>query len=145
MISPEIKRRAEELAEALAESKEYKAMKEAADSLERHEAAKIMLRDFRTKQEALQQKIMAGETPTEDEVKGVQAAYELVSVNPYVRRVIEAEATFSHVLAEIQHILAEAVGLQSAESDGSDEETEQIEEKPAESPGRSRLWVPGQP
>lgn len=158
-MSPDVREKAEALAEALANSEEYKAFKEATEELDKHEAAKIMLRDFRTKQMALQQKTMMGENPTEAEVSALQQAYQLVAFNPYVRKVIEAEAAFSATLAEIQRLLAEAVGLEIPEMD-SDESGEELQDSGAEKPSglrviggkdrkddpgsaRSRLWVPG--
>lgn len=149
-MSPEVRARAEALAEALAASPEYTALKEATEALENHEAAKIMLRDFRAKQEALQRRVLAGEPPSEAEIESLQQTYQLVAYNPYVRRVIEAEAAFTATLAEIQRLLAEAVGLEVPDLD---------DEGPAPggTPGgagggqsnegsraRSRLWVPGQ-
>ena len=149
-MNPDVIAKAESLAEALAQSQEYKAFKEAKEELERHEAAKIMLRDFQSKQFALQRKVMAGESPTEAEVQSLQDAYRLVVFNPYVRRVIEAEAALSQLLAEVQGILARAVGIELPE------EGDEGADPPA--PGtagptgsqdddggtaRSRLWVPG--
>lgn len=152
-MNPEVKARAEALAEALADSEEFAALKDARAELEKHEAAKIMMRDFQQQQAALQQKVMAGQPPTEAEVQRLQEAYRLVAFNPYVRKVIEAETAFAELLGEVQSILAEAVGM---DVDAADEAPE---EQPAEQPQRrlhvvsnpqenddspgGRLWVPG--
>lgn len=149
-MNPDVIAKAESLAEALAQSQEYKAYKEAKEELERHEAAKIMLRDFQRKQSALQRKVMAGEMPAEAEVQSLQDAYRLVVFNPYVRKVIEAEAVLSQLLAEIQAILARAVGIElpgegDEGPDGPGQGTGGSGRSQSDDGGsaRSRLWVPG--
>lgn len=156
-INPEVRAKAEALAEALADSQEYVAWKEAREELDRHEAAKIMLRDFQHKQADLQQKVLSGQTPTEEEMQRLQEAYQLVALNPYVRRVIEAEAAFSIMLQEVQRMLAEAVGIEFPEDEGaladggsegsigSSPSSGSTGERPDDQGGsaRGRLWVPG--
>ncbi len=147
-INPEVKAKAEALANALAESDEFKKFQEAREELDKHEAAKIMLRDFQQKQLALQQKVMQGHAPTEAEVASLQQAYQLVTFNPYVRKVVEAEVAFSELLASVQQILAEAVGIEGPEEEGA--EQGELGSGPAQGPkpddggpARPRLWVPG--
>lgn len=147
-MNPEVKAKAEALAEALVASEEYKALSEAQEELEKHEAAKIMLRDFRQKQLLLQQKIVAGQTPTESEVQQLQEAYHLVAFNPYVRKVLEAEAAFAAMLAEVQRILGEAIGAEAGEEGLGDQPgaaggASTIERSDDRGSARSRLWVPG--
>lgn len=159
-VNPAVKSRAEALADALAESDEYQAYQDARAELDQHEAAKIMLRDFQSKQASLQQKVMAGQQPTEEEMQKLQQAYQVVAFNPYVRKVIEAEAAFSEMLTEVQKMLAEAVGIEVPEEagDGDEASPEQTagsgptegqgagaKRKPDDDGGsaRGRLWVPG--
>lgn len=149
-MNPEVIKKAEALAEALAECEEYEAFKSARDELDEHESAKIMLRDFQRKQAALQQKVLQGRQPTEAEVQSLQETYQLVTFNPYVRKVVEAEAAFSELLAEVQKILAEAVGIDVPdEEDGGQDSPGSGEtggKRPDDDDGgsaRSRLWVPG--
>lgn len=154
-MNPEVKAKAEALAKALAESEEFKELQEAQEELEKHEAAKIMLRDLRQKQFAVQQKIVAGLTPDESEMQSLQETYQLVAFNPYVRRVIEAEVAFAGMLAEVQRILGEAVGAMPA-GEGEDGQpaaggtglsaggTGLAGNRPDDGgSARSRLWVPG--
>jgi len=152
-VNPEVKAKAEALAEALAQSEEYKAVKEAREELERHEAARIMWRDFRKKQEALESKVLAGETPGEEEVQALQQAYQIVALNPYVRKLLEAEVAFAALMAEVQRTLAAAVGVELPEGfgrgqaavQGGPAATGRQGQDPGDSGGsaRSRLWVPG--
>ena len=155
VVNPDVKAKAEALAEAIAESKEYQAFKDAREELDQHEAAKIMLRDFQQKQARLQQKVLGGENPSEAEVQSLQQAYQLVAFNPYVRKVIEAEAAFSEMLAEVQQMLAAAVGIEVPDDDaqggaiegegvgGSTSGATQSRPEDGGSSARSRLWVPG--
>lgn len=142
-MNPDVKDKAEALADALAQSQEYKNFVEARESLDKHEAAKIMLRDFQQKQAELQRKVLSGQQLSEADTQQLQDAYQLVAFNPYVRRLIEAEAAFGEMLAQVQQILAEAVGM-----DVPDEQLPEGEAPPSSSddepgPSSSRLWVPG--
>jgi Uncharacterized conserved protein len=154
-VNPEVKAKAEALAEALARSEEYAALKAAQDEVEQHEAAKIMLRDFRQKQAALERKMLSGETPSEEEVNALQQAYQIVALNPYIRKLIEAEVAFAAMMAEVQRILAAAVGVElpddalfargSAGATGAGGSAAGGQDKKPDDGGsaRSRLWVPG--
>ena len=73
-MNPEVRAKAESLAEALAQSEEYEPSKAAREELDRHEAAKIMLRDFRQKQMALENKVLSGQAPSEQEIEALQQA-----------------------------------------------------------------------
>src|SRR5690606_14512331 len=97
---------------------EYKALQAAREEMERHEAAKIMLRDFRQKQAALEAKLLSGETPGDEEIAAIQQAYQIVALNPYVRRLLEAEIAFAAMMADVQRILAAAVGVELPEDVG---------------------------
>ena len=146
-LNPEVKAKAEALAAAIKASEEYKAFQSAREELDKHEAAKIMLRDFTRKQLALQQKMMRGEAPTEAEIQSLQQAYQLVTFNPYVRKVVEAELAFSEMLAGVQEILAEAVGVDAllgAEGEQAGPGGAAPGKKPDDGgSARSKLWVPG--
>lgn len=134
-----VKRKAQELADALVASETYQKLQEAREELDRHEAAKIMLRDFVAKQQKLQERVLAGEQPSEAEVADYQQTASLVSMNPYVRRLLEAEVAFSDMMVEVQRVLAKAVGIDLPEEQPEQEPPQQS----AESQARSRLWVPG--
>src|SRR5690554_7702738 len=76
---------AKELGAALAESEEHKAYQKAKEQVEGHEAAKIMLEDFRQQQWALEKKRLAGEEPGEEEMEKVKKLSEVMGYNPYIR------------------------------------------------------------
>lgn len=140
-MDPRIKRKVDELAELLKESDVLKALREARDELSRHEAAKIMLRDLQAKQRALQQKILRGEEPGENEVADYQRAFELAGFNPYVRSVVEAEIALGEILMYIQQRVDEVLAVVQDDGETAGGASGAEENKMP----RSRLWVPGSP
>lgn len=140
-MDPNVKRKTEALAEALASSDMYAELVAAREDIDRHEAAKIMLRDFVAKQQQLQEQLMQGEQPSESDVADYQRTAEIVGMNPYVRRLLEAEMAFSDMMMEIQRELARAVGMELPDEPGAEVTPEP---EAVEKPPQSRLWVPGQ-
>ncbi|NLY88009.1 MAG: YlbF family regulator [Firmicutes bacterium] len=103
---------ARELGRTLAESEEYRAYQKAKQQVEEHEAAKIMLEDFRRKQLALEQKALRGEEPSSAEVEQLKKLSEILGYNPYIREYLLAEMGFSQLLLEVQETIADAAGLE---------------------------------
>ena len=133
-----VKRKAHELARAIRESPEYERLTKAREVVESREAAKIMLQDVEKKQRKLREKYAAGEEPAEAELQDLQKTMELVSFNPYIRDLFDAELSFSKMMAEIWEIIGEALGLEPPEAQPTEQEPE-----PRASEASSRLWVPG--
>ena len=102
---------ARELGRALAESEEFKAYQKAKEQVEEHEAAKIMLEDFRKKQLALEKKAMSGEEPSSAEVEQLKKLSEILGYNPYIREFLLAEMRFTQLILEVQKAIADAAGL----------------------------------
>lgn len=103
---------AKQLGNALAESPEYRKYQAAQAELDAHEAAKVMVRDFRKKQLELERKRLSGAQllePLEEELRRLS---EVVGLNPYVREYLMAEYEFSQLMVKIQTILGEAIGLE---------------------------------
>ncbi len=134
-----VKRKAHELAKALAESPEFLKLKEAQAVVEERQAARIMLQDLQEKQRMLRDKHAAGEEITDAELEALQKSMELVSFNPYVRELVEAEYAFSELMAEVWQIIGEAIGLELPSGQPAPED----EPEPKVSEARSKLWVPG--
>lgn len=135
-----VRKKAHELAKALAESPEYKKLKEAREAIEEHEAAKLMLKDLQKKQEALREKYLSGEDITELEVEDLKRTSELAAFNPYVRQLMEAEFAFSEMMLEVQKIIGEAVGI---DFEAQQEALRKAEEaRQQKSRARSKLWTP---
>ncbi|UVI31884.1 YlbF family regulator [Paenibacillus spongiae] len=101
--------KAYELADALKAGEEAKALKEALQAVEADPDAKRMMDDFREKQEKLQQLIMSGEEPSPGEMEKMNKLYELISLNPHVNRLFEAERRFSVIYDDVNRIMSEAL------------------------------------
>ncbi|MEW9698302.1 YlbF family regulator [Paenibacillus sp. SI8] len=99
--------KAYDLARAIKESSEYKDMKDSRSKVEADPSSKTMLDDFRKRQTELQQKMMAGEMPPQDEMEQVQKLYEVLALNPNINRLFDAERRLSLVLEDVQRIIAE--------------------------------------
>ncbi|NLA59448.1 MAG: YlbF family regulator [Firmicutes bacterium] len=133
-----VKRKAHELAKAIKESPEYERLTKAREVVEQREAAKIMLQDVEKKQKRLREKYAAGEQPSEAEIEDLRQTMELVSFNPYIRDLFEAEFAFGKMIAEVWEIIAEALGLELPQAQPQGDEPE-----PTVSKASSKLWVPG--
>lgn len=135
-----VKQKVRELADALVATEAYTKLQEARGQIAQHTAAQVMLRDLLGKQQRLQEKIWRGEEPSEAEIADYEQTAQVVSINPYIRRLLEAEMQFRELFVAVQRELAQAVGLDAPESEAPsgthiDQEKEQA---------RSRLWIPGQ-
>lgn len=106
---------AKELANAIQESQEYLAWQKAKEELEKHEAAKIMLEDFRKKQWDLEKARLAGEKVPPEQEEQFKKLAEIIQYNPYVRDFLIAEFNLNQMLMEIQRIIASAVGVELPE------------------------------
>ncbi|HEX6971664.1 MAG TPA: YlbF family regulator [Limnochordia bacterium] len=138
-----MRRKAEDLAGALAASEEYRRVQAARKAVEEHTAAQVMLRDLETRRAELEKRQLAGETISNEELEQFQKVSEVVMMNPYVRDLLQAEWDFAHTLMEVQQILAKAIG---AELSGLGEGADAAEGAPEQAPGsatRSRIILPG--
>jgi len=119
-VKEEILKKAQELNLLLKNSEEYKSYVEANNNVKDHSAADIMISDFRKKQQEVQQKAMEG-IDIEGDLKNLQKLWDVISINPYVRAVIEAELSFGQLYGEVMQELGSGIEL----LDG----TKQIEDK----------------
>jgi len=133
-----VRKKTHELAKALAESPEYLRLKTARETVEERQAAKIMLQDAQDKQARLREKYASGQEIADAELEDLKKTLELVSFNPYIRELMEAEYAFSEMLMEVWRIVGEAIGLEQPDmEDGQETAPPKAEEV------RSKLWVPG--
>ncbi|MGE5581144.1 MAG: YlbF family regulator [Bacillota bacterium] len=106
---------ARQLANSLAESREYQDYSKAKVLLEEHEAAKVMLDDFRKKQWELERKKLNGDKLLEPYEEELRKLAEIIGLNPYIREYLMAEFQFMQLMMEIQKIIGEAVGIEAPE------------------------------
>lgn len=130
--------KAKELATTLVDGPEYQRLKKARENIEKHESAKIMLRKFNQQQLALQKQQFEGQPVTESQAEELRQLYEVISINPYIRELLEAEFLFSGIMMEVQEVLTKAIDLQPLDDDDEEEEEKPELEKPTK-----KLWTPG--
>lgn len=131
--------RARQLAKALENCDEYTAYKNALAELEKHEAARLMWRDFQKRQAEVQMARLSGEEVSEEQIEDLERGYDILMMNPYVRDVVIAEFKFTQLFAEVQKIIGEAVGIRFSAPEGSDEAQSDTEKVDSGGPGASDL------
>lgn len=101
--------RAHELARALKESEEYRALKEARKRLEADPTNKEMLLEFRRGQWEFEAERALGKDVDEQKVKRLEQLAELVNHNPTLREYLTAEFRFARLMTDVQKILTDAL------------------------------------
>ncbi len=132
----DVQRKAQELAEAIANSNEYQRRVKAVEEVNKHQAAKVMLRDFQEKQLELQKRQMSGEEITPEQEEQMQRLFGVISVNPYLRELVEADFAFNGLMMQVTDTLGSVLDLR--------EEVEEGEEEPKLEIPRKRILIPGQ-
>jgi cell fate (sporulation/competence/biofilm development) regulator YlbF (YheA/YmcA/DUF963 family) len=102
--------KAYELARALKESVELKELKQAKAQIDADPDTKRMFDDFRERQMELQKKMMSGEMPPKEDMEKMEKLYEVVGLNPAIRKLFEAERRLSVIMEDVQRIIAEPLG-----------------------------------
>ncbi|HHW73025.1 MAG TPA: YlbF family regulator [Firmicutes bacterium] len=131
----DVQKKAEELAEAIMNSPEYQRMVSARAKVNQHQAARVMLRDFQKKQLELQQKQMEGQDITPQEEEQLQNLFGVISINPYIRELFEAEFAFSGLMLQVNDALARVLDFP---------EEEEGSEGPKLEVPKKRILIPGQ-
>ncbi|AXY26012.1 hypothetical protein CL176_08370 [Suicoccus acidiformans] len=84
---------------------DYRALREAYDAIEADEASKKLFDTFRETTQMLQMKQMSQETPTDEEIEGVQALSEEVMQDAKIQRLMESEQRVSQLINDINQII----------------------------------------
>lgn len=101
--------KAYELAKALKESEEAKLLKEAKMAAEANPEAKLLLDDFRERQNFMQQKMMAGEEPSAEDMEKMSKQYEVITQNPLIGKLLESERRFAVVFEDVNRIMSDVL------------------------------------
>jgi cell fate (sporulation/competence/biofilm development) regulator YlbF (YheA/YmcA/DUF963 family) len=101
--------KAYDLAKAIRASSEAQEWKAANAAAEGDPDSKRMLDDFRSRQASIQQAMMEGREPSSDEMDRMNKLYEVINLNPAVRRVMEAERRLGVVFEDVNRIVGEAL------------------------------------
>lgn len=106
---------AHELAAAVKSSPEFLALQEAKSRVEDHEAARVMLADYRKREASVRRDMQQGKDTASD-IEALGKLTEVLMLNPYLRDYLMAEIGLAKLFAQIQKILGEAVELESTDS-----------------------------
>lgn len=99
-----------ELARALRESDEYKALERARRELETDAAAKEMVRDFLRKHMEMQLEVMSGKADANAKQGQMQKLFELLSLNARARDYIGIHFRFQQIIQDVYKMISDAVG-----------------------------------
>lgn len=101
--------KAHDLAKALKESKEVEEITSAMKLIETDPEAKKMLDDFRERQMEVQQRMMSGEMPAQEEMEKMEKLFEVLSLNLNIRRLFDAERRLSVIIEDVNKIIADSL------------------------------------
>ncbi|MFA5536316.1 MAG: YlbF family regulator [Bacillota bacterium] len=102
--------KAHELAKALANSQEYRQFLEVKEKLQQDGINFSLLEDFRRQQLEVQMAEILG-SETDESLEKLEQTYNLLSGIPVINEYLTAEYRLSRMLADIQKIVGEVVGI----------------------------------
>ncbi|MNO57823.1 hypothetical protein D3C76_483670 [compost metagenome] len=101
--------KAHELAKAIKESSEVADITNAMKLVETDPEAKAMLDNFRNGQLELQQRMMSGDMPPQEEMEKMEKLFEVLNLNLGIRRLFDAERRLSVVIEDVNKIITESL------------------------------------
>lgn len=101
--------KANELARALKESEEVKDITSAMSLIEKDPESKKMLDDFRNRQMEIQQRMMSGDMPSQDEMEKMEKLFDVLSLNLNIRRLFDAERRLSTIIEDINKMISDSL------------------------------------
>lgn len=99
-----------ELARALKESEEFKALGIARRTLDTDPGAREMVKDFLRKQMEMQIEVMSGKADAGEKQASLQKLAELLALNSRARDYISAYFRFQQIMTDIYKMIGDAVG-----------------------------------
>lgn len=100
---------AHELARSLKESEEVAQISEAIKLIESDPQSKEMLDNFRIRQNEVQQKMMTGEMPDPEEMEKMEKLFEVISQNPNISKLFDAERRLSIIIQDVNKIITDSL------------------------------------
>ncbi len=97
--------RAYELASIIENDENYQKVKQLTEKVMANPEHMILIESFRQKQFELQQKQMQGKKLEETDLEETNKLYALLSANPEIKKLLDAEERLSMLFAEINRIL----------------------------------------
>ncbi|MCD8914790.1 YlbF/YmcA family competence regulator [Staphylococcus simulans] len=116
-MAVDLQEQAHKLEEALRESKEYQAIKDAYDKVKANEESKKLFDEFRETQLKFQQMQMQGEQIEEDDLKKAQEQAQAIEKDENIAELMSAEQQMSQVFQEINQIIVKPLDEVYAEEE----------------------------
>lgn len=101
--------KAHDLAKAMKESQEVQEITAAMKLVEADPDSKRMLDDFRQRQMEMQQRMMSGDMPSQDEMEKMEKSFEVLSLNLNIRRLFDAERRLSIIIEDVNKIISDSL------------------------------------
>jgi len=101
--------KAHDLAKAMKESQEVQEITAAMKLVEADPDSKRMLDDFRQRQMEIQQRMMSGDMPSQEEMEKMEKSFEVLSVNLNIRRLFDAERRLSIIIEDVNKIISDSL------------------------------------
>ncbi len=101
---------AEQIGRAIKETPEFLAVQSARAKVDEHEAARLMLVDFKRREADYRKAFIEGKAG-EDQAKELRHLAEILGCNPYVRELLAAEAQLAQLVVGLQNQMMAAAGL----------------------------------
>ncbi|MGM0420056.1 MAG: YlbF family regulator [Bacillota bacterium] len=101
--------KAEELAEEIVDSSEFKEMKRAEKNITEDEEATELMQEFQSAQQRIQMAQMNGQEMGQDKQKEIQNLQAKMQSNPKIKNFIEAQQNFSKVMETVNQTISEAI------------------------------------
>lgn len=101
--------KAHDLAKAMKESKEVEEIRSAMKLIEADTESKQMLDNFRSRQMELQQRIMSGDMPPQEEMEQMEKQFEVLNLNLNIRRLFDAERRLSTIIEDVNKIISDSL------------------------------------
>ncbi|HEY4389984.1 MAG TPA: YlbF family regulator [Paenibacillus sp.] len=101
--------KANELAKSLRESQEVTDIKSAMKLIDLDQDSKRMLDEFRTQQNEMQQRMMTGDMPSQEEMGQMEKQFESLSLNLNIRRLFDAERRLSIIIQDVNKIITDSL------------------------------------
>ena len=101
--------KAHDLAKALKESNEVNEISSAMALIDADPESKRMLEDFRVKQMEIQQRMMSGDVPSQEEMENMEKLFQVISMNLNIRRLFDAEQRLSVIIEDVNKIISDSL------------------------------------
>lgn len=101
--------KAHDLAKSLKESTEVTEISSAMSLIEADPESKKMLDDFRERQMEIQQRMMSGDMPSQEEMEKMEKLFDVLSLNLNIRRLFEAERRLSTIIEDVNKIISDSL------------------------------------